>query len=173
MNLLVAFFGAVASAALGYAVTKLFDYLFKNLKEKRWIYFAVAGVFALLFVFFYSSSPYFRDAIKAYTSATPMERECFFEARITDPRGADSRTGAHAYNTKRDNDISWSPSDCVMVIQAYQENVPIQQLTNKNPNEAGVEDLTTGYSGEIEIKIFKEGFETATHSIWIEVEPQQ
>src|SRR3990172_616434 len=113
MNLMVAFLGAVVSAAVGYAVTKLFDYLFKILKEKRWVYFAVAGVFALIFIVSYFASAYFRDVLKAYTYASPTERQCFFDARINDPRGADARSGAHSFSTAPNNKISWSPSDCV------------------------------------------------------------
>ncbi len=171
MNLFVAFLGALASAAVGYGVTKLFDYLFKIFKEKRWVSFAVAGVFALGFISAYLASPYFRDVLKAWLDASPTERQCFFEARIDNPNGADAQSGAHGFITAPNTPISWSPTNCMLVIQAYQNTVLLDQVKNRRPGEAMVQDINRGRSGEIELKIFQDGFETASHYVWLEVSP--
>ena len=169
MKLMVALLGALVSALVGYALTKLFDYFFKILKGKPWVLYAVAGVFALGFIFAYSVSPYFRDVLKAWFNASPTERQCFFDAQIDKPKGADAPSGAHGFLVDPTTLISWTPTNCVLVIQAYQSTVLLNQVEDRNPEEATILYVTNGHIGTIELKIFQRGFVTASDSVWIEV----
>lgn len=171
MKIIVALLGIFVSALTGYLLTKLFDYLFKIIKDRRWVFYTVAGVFALGFTFMYFVSPYFRDVLKAWFYASTTEQQCFFDARIDNPNGADTESLAHQYITDANTTVSWTPTNCVLDIKAYQKTALIGHVEGKNPGETMIQDVTDGHSGLIELKIFQPGFETASNNIWIEVKP--
>lgn len=174
MKLIIALVGALISALFGFLLSKLFEYLFgkvRDLKLSPRIFYAVAGIFAFGFIFYYSVSPRFRDVLKAWSDASPTERQCFFDAQIDRPKGADAETSAHAYITDANTPISWTPTNCVLDVVAYQNTNPLNKVPNLNPGEATIQDITKGPSGTIELKIFQHGFVTASDSVWIEVKP--
>jgi len=56
-----------------------------------------------------------------------------------------------------------------MVVQSYENNVLDTEKKGQRSGMIAIQDVA--YTGNYEIKIFREGFETESSNIWIEVAP--
>jgi hypothetical protein len=56
-----------------------------------------------------------------------------------------------------------------MVVQAYQSNVLLEEKKGQRSSKITIQEV--GRAGVTEIKIFRDGFETTSSNIWIEVVP--
>jgi hypothetical protein len=99
------------------------------------------------------------------------DRQCFFNAHLTNPKGAELEIDAKLYDVPLDTQITWEPNSCVMVVQGYQEHDLVKELDSQETGEPTVRQATFSTTGETELKIFREGFETPSNSIWIRVVP--
>ena len=88
-----------------------------------------------------------------------------FSARIQSPQGAHDKKDAAAYPVSNNIKITWEPTNCVMIVQYYQK----QELRHTYENVVSGSEINIGEagSGETEIKIWREGYEDPTESIWV------
>ena len=91
-----------------------------------------------------------------------------FKAKIISPSGTDDKNIAAGFPVTNMITISWEPSECVMIVQSYQNN---ELKTDYRPVTSGT-DINIGDpgSGEMEIKIWSEGSPEPSDSIWVWVD---
>lgn len=88
-------------------------------------------------------------------------------AKIRSPEGAKSMEDAIRCEVENEVEITWEPSNCIMVVQSY-------EVDNPDPIEE-YRDVTSGTklkigepgSGLTEIKIWVEGFSVPSDNIWV------
>jgi hypothetical protein len=168
MNLILWIGNVFVSAVAAYLV----DIALRKPVPQRWRYVAAIGVFlAVFFTIAYIASARVRDVTKALFFTNTTDRHCFFDTKITGPEGAELRVDAEGHDIPLDTQIAWEPNSCIMVVQAYQGNDLVEDLEKQESGEATVRHVTLGRTGETELKIFREGFETPSNSIWVNVIP--
>lgn len=92
---------------------------------------------------------------------------CFY-ANIVSPQGTHSEPDAPSFPVSNNVEVSWEPSECVMIVQYYQNN----ELKGEDQSVVSGTEINIGApgSGKTEIKIWREGFEDQSDSIWVWVE---
>jgi hypothetical protein len=92
---------------------------------------------------------------------------CFY-VEIVSPQGTHIRENAPSFPVSNTVEISWEPSECVMIVQYYRND----RLEDEYKSVTSGTEINVGApsSGETEIKIWREGFEEQTDNIWVWVE---
>jgi len=100
--------------------------------------------------------------------STPTPSDPCSSATIVSPEGAENRPDAKLYKVSSEIEISWQPSGCVMVVQSYQN----ERLKYDHKGVEPGTKLKIGEpdSGETEIKIWRDGFDKPSDSIWVWIE---
>lgn len=93
------------------------------------------------------------------------------KAKISAPTGTKEKTRAAAYQIDNNEvPVSWTPPSgerCVMTVQAYQKANPVPVREYKNVVSGTILDIGDPGSGETEIKIWVEGYNTPVDNIWV------
>jgi hypothetical protein len=167
MELFVWLIGLIIAAVVSYFVNELLEKFIRDPK-RRYRYGIVAVVFLLAFITVaLLASAKARDTARALLASSD-DRRCYF-SRIATPEGSATEKDAPAFRVPFDTPISWEPKNCILVVQSYQNNVLLEEKKGQRSNEVTVQEV--GRTGVTEIKIFRDGFETASSNTWIDVVP--
>lgn len=93
-------------------------------------------------------------------------------AKFSAPLGTKNNAHAAAYQVEHEIPVSWAPprgERCVMTVQSYQHANPKPVREYKNVVSGTILDIGDSASGETEIKIWVEGYNTPVDStfVWI------
>jgi hypothetical protein len=165
MSILTALLGVIVAAVISYVIDEILKKII-NAPNRRFIIDGIVFVIALA-VFALVAFPKARDYARLIV-ASPDDRRCYF-SEIVKPEGATTQKDAVAFDTPKSTPIEWEPNNCVMVIQSYQDTVLAEESKMQRSGKALVEQFTS--EGVTEIKIFRDGFQTESSSIWINVTP--
>jgi len=165
MNILTAILGIIVAAAISYVVDEILKKII-NAPNRRFIidivvFLIALGIFALV------AFPKARDYAHLIV-ASPDDRRCYF-SKIVKPEGAATKKDANAFDTPVNTPIQWEPNNCIMVVQSYQNAVLIKELKEQRSEKVIIEQVSS--TGLTEIKIFREGFQTESSSVWVNLTP--
>ena len=111
------------------------------------------------------ASPWGRDIVHLITTNSD-DRRCFRSIILT-PVGAKTEKDAPLHEIPLDTPISWEPSRCVMDIECYGDKTLLEKSKGQISGKATVRQACQGHAGTVEVKIFREGFETPSSNVWI------
>ncbi|MEK6752963.1 MAG: hypothetical protein AABZ00_11950 [Chloroflexota bacterium] len=93
------------------------------------------------------------------------------KARISAPTGTKEKAHAATFQVNNEIPVSWTPPSgerCVMTVQSYQEGNPVPVREYKNVVSGTILDIGDAGSGETEIKIWVEGYNTPVdEGLWV------
>ena len=165
MNILTALLGIIVAAVISYVVNEILKKII-SAPNRRFIFDSVVFLVALI-IFSLVAFPKARDYAHLIVASSD-DRRCY-SSKIVKPAGAATPKDAIAFDTPMSTAIQWEPNNCIMVVQSYQNAVLTKELKGQRSENVIVEQVSS--TGVTEIKIFREGFQTESSSIWVNVTP--
>jgi hypothetical protein len=101
--------------------------------------------------------------------ATPDDEPCF-NVKITLPSGGKGEPDAalSKNHISNETEITWDMPECAMTVQSYQKGRLI--LDKKGVESGAVLKFGGPGSGVTEIKLWREGLDTPSDSIWVTID---